>query len=846
MTSRMDHQGRAGVRPPHARGNRAWIRALVRGVIAAALALVALIAGAAPASAAAPWTAITSPGSQTTLNPIPEMAWDGSGLWITWGSDNVDVEVSRWNGTSWTSYPQPVNETTRNKMPAITWDGTKPWVAWNDDANAMQVAYWTGSTWTQIASPGNAGASLYATPDLLWAGGSLHAAWQDSTRTVRVARWNGSSWVSEGSPGSGGTANAYPNLGWDGTKLWLAHAEPSGVTRVSTYNGSTWTSHSTDSSGTAFNTVPSLEFVGTRPYMVHEAAGHVAEVTWWDGMSWVATPTPGGGPTSYAYGNLVWTGSRLYASYVTDPDTINVAYVDPGAPLAPSSPVQLEADGSTTIAGGAWTRFGAVSTLILRATHTDPNSAEQLTPWVELQAGGTAFSGTCGQRSSTVTAGSATSAPTGGAGVAASVSITGLLNNTSYAWRTCTVDQLGFPSGWTARGGAPDLRIDSSVPTAANVTPASGATGVGGTPTFTATYSDPAPANPGTVDFEVCTTSACTTTVQTGSSSSVTSGTGATWTPASALTGGTTYWWRARSTDAVGNVGAWTTATSFTTAAAAAPSTPVHVSPASGSATAATTPTFTASFSDPNGGTGTVSFEVCSVAMAAGQTCAAAGGVLRASGTSGSTASGANASWAPGAALAAGTIFWHARASDGALTSAWSASWQLRVGTPSLTLSASAPTVALGVLASNADSTGTTTLTVTTDSSGGYRLTARDESDLWGSDAPTGGTIPDWSGSSATPTAWPIATPGGMGMTVLQVTSPAPKDTRWGTGTTANDFANNRYAGLEASTDTLVHERLSFSSPSDTVTVGWRIDVPTGQADGLYDAAITWTAIALP
>jgi hypothetical protein len=828
---------------------RARPRALLRACLAIVVVAVLVLLGCDTAHAAAPWTTITSPGSQSSLNPIPEMAWDGSGLWIAWGNDTTDVEVSRWNGATWTSYPQPVNELTKNKMPSITWDGTKPWVAWNDDSYNVQVAYWTGATWTQIASPGG-GTSLFSTPDVFWANGALHVAWQDSSHVVLVARWTGAAWTDLCSPGSGGTANAYPSLGWDGTTLWVAYAQAGGVTAVSKWvSGTTWTAHSTDSSGTAFNTVPSLAFVGTRPYLVHEAAGHASEVTWWDGTQWAAAPSPGGGPTSYAYGSLEWTGSKFYVSYVTDPDTINVASYTPTAPAVTSGLGQFEADAVTSIAGGAWTRFGAVSALVLRATLTDPEASEQLTPWFELQPNGASFTGTCGQDAgAAMFSGAAVAAPTGGSGVAATASITGLANNTTYAWRACTVDRFGFPGPWLARGGSPDFKVDSSIPTAAPSSPANGAVGQSSTPTLQAVYTDPAPANSGTVDVQVCTTSGCGTIVQSGTSSSVASGATASWTVPSALAASTTYWWQARGVDSVGNVGAWSAARSFTTAVANPPATPVHVSPASGSATAATTPTLTASFSDPDGGTGTLSFEVCSVAMAAGQTCAGAGGSLLASGTSGSVASGSNATWTPGSALAAGTVFWHARASDGSLQSAWSASWQLRVGTPSMTLSVDAATVALGMLGATIDSTGTSTLTITTDSSGGYQLTARDESDAWGSDATSGGgLIADWTGTSAAPTAWATGVAGGMGMTVLSVSSPAAKDTaRWGTGTLATDFTNNRYAGLKASTDTYAHTRASYAAAADTVTVGWRIDVPATQLAGTYDATVTWTATALP
>jgi hypothetical protein len=84
-------------------------------------------------------------------------------------------------------------------------------------------------------------------------------------------------------------------------------------------------------------------------------------------------------------------------------------------------------------------------------------------------------------------------------------------------------------------------------------------------------------------------------------------------------------------------------------------------------------------------------------------------------------------------------------------------------------------------------------------------------------------------------------------MTVVSVTSAAAKDTaRWGTGSTATDYVNNRYAGLKATSDTLAHQRTSLSGATDTVTVGWRMHVPSTQPVASYDATISWTAVALP
>lgn len=103
------------------------------------------------------------------------------------------------------------------------------------------------------------------------------------------------------------------------------------------------------------------------------------------------------------------------------------------------------------------------------------------------------------------------------------------------------------------------------------------------------------------------------------------------------------------------------------TPANAAPGTPALSSPANGAVTIDPAQLLVTTFSGPDGAdTGTIDLEVCSVAMSAGQTCTAAGGVVRGAGSSTSgIANGANGSWAIAPALtAAGTYHWHARARD--------------------------------------------------------------------------------------------------------------------------------------------------------------------------------------
>ena len=107
------------------------------------------------------------------------------------------------------------------------------------------------------------------------------------------------------------------------------------------------------------------------------------------------------------------------------------------------------------------------------------------------------------------------------------------------------------------------------------VAPTNGATNQSTTPTFTATFLDNDSGDKGTVSFQICTTSACTVIVDSGTSAQVNRNADGSWTPTTPLANGT-YWWRARNTD-VGNFSSgYAAAWSFTvgTGTNAAPASP--------------------------------------------------------------------------------------------------------------------------------------------------------------------------------------------------------------------------------------------------------------------------------
>lgn len=96
------------------------------------------------------------------------------------------------------------------------------------------------------------------------------------------------------------------------------------------------------------------------------------------------------------------------------------------------------------------------------------------------------------------------------------------------------------------------------------------------------------------------------------------------------------------------------------------PATPTSLFPASGAKVADLTPALTGTFSDPDGGTGTLNFEVAR----------SSDSVVVASGNKTGVVSGSTGTWSPGTALASQTAHkWRVRANDGTDTSAWTG-WQ--------------------------------------------------------------------------------------------------------------------------------------------------------------------------
>jgi hypothetical protein len=100
------------------------------------------------------------------------------------------------------------------------------------------------------------------------------------------------------------------------------------------------------------------------------------------------------------------------------------------------------------------------------------------------------------------------------------------------------------------------------------------------------------------------------------------------------------------------------------------PADPTLQAPADGTLLSPGSPQLAAVFTDPDAGDmGTVDFRVCTDAAAAGTPCTN----LAASGSSGTVANGATASWTVNPALPHGVYHWQARANDSVASSSWTA-----------------------------------------------------------------------------------------------------------------------------------------------------------------------------
>ncbi|MHB8651268.1 MAG: SwmB domain-containing protein [Gaiellaceae bacterium] len=214
------------------------------------------------------------------------------------------------------------------------------------------------------------------------------------------------------------------------------------------------------------------------------------------------------------------------------------------------------------------------------------------------------------------------------------------------------------------------------------VSPANAGTVTSTTPTLTATFSDPDTQDTGKITFQVCSDTLCTTPLGTFDSTSTTlannqNGSGSV--PSGyGLANTITYYWRAKNTDSSSTASSFSAIRSFTVQTDAAPNVPTLVTPLNAAIFNTSTPTLTATFSDPDApDTGTIGFKICGNA-----TCTAGGDPLSTFSSASAIVNGQNGSAPIPSGLADGTYFWFADATDNhGLSSAYSSGRSLTIDT---------------------------------------------------------------------------------------------------------------------------------------------------------------------
>lgn len=357
-----------------------------------------------------------------------------------------------------------------------------------------------------------------------------------------------------------------------------------------------------------------------------------------------------------------------------------------------------------------------------------------------------------------------------------------------------------------------------------------------------ATYTHPSGVA-GVVLFEVATDSAFTSIVDSGMTPVLASGETGGY-EVQGLQPGTVYYWRAQAEDNEARMASgWSATRTFTVTSA--PAQPTNVSPAAGATGIAISPTLSSSaFSDVNAGD--------SHAASQWQVRTETGSYVNAVADSGETVASLT-SWTVSPALqASATYWWRVRHRDSfGQWSTWSVETSFStVADASTTISVDAASIDFGILATGADSTATSVVTITTTDVDGYTLTATDESDTWGTDCTCGGQIPDWTGSDTTPTTWAAGTAGYFGLTVRDTTgSVDDRLAKWGsansTGWPETDFTNNLFAGLDSIATTTLHQTAAATA-GDTITTSFRTNPAAGTPAGSYAATITYTVTANP
>ncbi len=287
---------------------------------------------------------------------------------------------------------------------------------------------------------------------------------------------------------------------------------------------------------------------------------------------------------------------------------------------------------------------GRVNTPQLSATFTNSDPTDSGTVTFQL----------CSDAACATVLGTSTSATVGsGTGVTWGA---GPLADGTYYWRASSLDAAGNQGAWSSVRSFVLDTVGPAVPTLGSL-PAQ----VDATPSLSASFSDPDAGDTGTISFQICTDSACTAVVQSGSSpSGIANGADGSWTAAGLAQG--SYYWRAKAQDAAGNQSAWSATQQFTLDTTPPSGPTVTASPVDG-ARLNHPPTLSAVYNDSGAGTGSLTFEVCATSSCSSPLL---------TGSTGTLAAGATGSWTP-SFLFDGLYYWRVQSTDSAgNASGWS------------------------------------------------------------------------------------------------------------------------------------------------------------------------------
>jgi hypothetical protein len=389
------------------------------------------------------------------------------------------------------------------------------------------------------------------------------------------------------------------------------------------------------------------------------------------------------------------TGEHLYVQYWRRQKTIGTL-----PPLNTPTVTLASYDGVSKIAHPTANAFPGVPALgtVAARTNVTPQLSATFSDTDVADTGTISFQ-LCSDSPCSAVLQSNTSASGIARGAAATWTPTALGDGTYY-WRASALDSAGNSSGWPTSTGS--FVVDTVAPaTPALISPVAAAHA--NATQLTATYSDPDPGagDSGTLGFQLCSNSSCSSVVASGSSSTVTTGNNGTYTPTGVPDG--SYYWRARGQDAAGNESAWTATRSVTLDTVAPPT------PTLGGVTALvnTPPQLSTPFADPvTTDTDTIEFEVCN-----DTTCSTA----PVSSSSVTVTNGATATFTPPTSLADGTYYVRVRAGDSAGNQSV---WSNPAGT-SFRLDATAPVLVLGTVAARTAATPQLSTTYTDNASTG-------------------------------------------------------------------------------------------------------------------------------